>query len=202
MTRNLGDSGAVAAGDGPLAGGATGGQESLSALSVLAALRADLDRTERALIDAAREGGASWLAVARALGLRSRQAAEQRRRRLRGTPSTTHPRQRTVDDLATVQVRHQVVVVGMLLAKRCNADGDPLGSRHDDQPWRAVRLAWRTLSQARDAPPGALHDLARLAVDDLRRVPAEVLGPPLADAVSRLAFLTGRDLSLKDSSQH
>ncbi len=80
----------------------------------------------------------------------------------------------------------------MLLAGRLSAETDPVGATDGDHPWPPVSLAWQALSQARSAPPGALHDLARLAVGDLRRVQAEVLGQPLADAVSRLACLVGR----------
>jgi hypothetical protein len=180
----------VAIGDGRPAGHAAG-EDSLSALGILAALRADHERTELELIDGARRGGASWLSVARALGLRSRQAAEQRWRRLRARTKITLSRQQIFDDLPVALLRHQVVVVGMLLAGRLSAEDDPVGATDGDHPWRAVSLARQTLSQARGAPAGALHDLARLAVGDLRRVPAEVLGQPLADAVSRLACLVG-----------
>ena len=80
----------------------------------------------------------------------------------------------------------------MLLAGRLSAEADPVGATDGDHPWRVVSLAWQTLSQAHSAPVGALHDLTRLAVGDLRGVPAEVLGQPLADAVWRLACLVGR----------
>ncbi|MEV4317025.1 HSP18 transcriptional regulator [Actinocrispum sp. NPDC049592] len=52
--------------------------ELLAALVVLRELRDDLARWEPALIAAARELGTSWAAIAPALGLASRQAAERR----------------------------------------------------------------------------------------------------------------------------
>ncbi|MDR7326489.1 MULTISPECIES: hypothetical protein [Catenuloplanes] len=57
--------------------------EALAALGRLPALRAELDAAEAALIEAARDGGAGWSAIASALGLSSRQAGEQRLARLR-----------------------------------------------------------------------------------------------------------------------
>jgi hypothetical protein len=54
----------------------------LGVLGRIDELRAGLDRAERQLIGAAREQGASWRELAAALGLRSRQAAEQRWLRL------------------------------------------------------------------------------------------------------------------------
>ena len=48
-------------------------------LAEVGAARARLDERELELIDRARHGGATWAQVAAALGLGSRQAAEQRR---------------------------------------------------------------------------------------------------------------------------
>ncbi|NED50779.1 hypothetical protein G3I24_07635, partial [Micromonospora aurantiaca] len=55
---------------------------SLTRLSEIVAARARLDDRELDLIDRARHDGATWAEIARALGLGSRQAAEQRRQRL------------------------------------------------------------------------------------------------------------------------
>ncbi|MCE7009811.1 HSP18 transcriptional regulator [Kibdelosporangium philippinense] len=63
--------------------------ELLAALVVLRQLRDDLARWEPALITAARELGTSWAAIAPALGLASRQAAERRYLRLSPLPSGT-----------------------------------------------------------------------------------------------------------------
>src|SRR4051812_9483562 len=59
----------------------------LSALAGLRVLREELARWEPELITAARAAGASWVALAPALGVASRQAAE--RRYLRLQPSNT-----------------------------------------------------------------------------------------------------------------
>ncbi|GAA1018920.1 HSP18 transcriptional regulator [Amycolatopsis albidoflavus] len=62
-------------------------ERSLAALSALRALRDQLGEWEPELIAGAREAGASWAALAPALGVASRQAAERRYLRLR--PSAT-----------------------------------------------------------------------------------------------------------------
>lgn len=70
-----------------LAKGDTPADQVLAALSVLRTLREQLAAWEPELITAARAAGASWAALAPALGVASRQAAERRYLRLR--PSTT-----------------------------------------------------------------------------------------------------------------
>jgi len=64
------------------------------ALRLLPELRGELDSVERRLIEAARVRGASWAALAAPLGVRSRQAAEQRYRRLAGGDLTRTDRAR------------------------------------------------------------------------------------------------------------
>lgn len=64
-------------------GEAASTQAALDALRQLAAERDGLDGVERALIDIARHHGASWARIGSALGMRSAQAAQQRRKRLR-----------------------------------------------------------------------------------------------------------------------
>lgn len=54
----------------------------LAALCQVAAERDRLDRVERTLIDTARDRRVTWSQIGRALGLRSAQAAQQRRKRL------------------------------------------------------------------------------------------------------------------------
>lgn len=124
-----------------------------AALAELAAIpgrRADLDARERWAIDAARSAGASWAEVAAALGLRSRQAAEQRRSRL--------GRQRDVDSPAVAELRGAALAaVDAILA----APATP-----------AADLARRTLAAAvAEASAGALIDLVRLALSDLAQHP-------------------------------
>ncbi|MGW4487431.1 HSP18 transcriptional regulator [Amycolatopsis sp. NPDC004368] len=67
--------------------GRTDGDGLLAALGALHALRAALNEWEPELITAARAAGVSWAALAPALGVTSRQAAE--RRYLRMQPSST-----------------------------------------------------------------------------------------------------------------
>jgi hypothetical protein len=59
----------------------------LAALTVLRGLREELASWEPRLITAARDRGASWVSLAPALGVTSRQAAERRYLRLRPSPT-------------------------------------------------------------------------------------------------------------------
>lgn len=138
----------------------------VAALTMVPGLRQDLDELEAALIDRVRDSGVSWHDIAAALGLRSRQAAEQRRLRLKSAQvgrDPTEARRHRRDQLAADRGAGERIVrlreaVKHLVA-RLEQD-DPT-----DRP--AVRLAHRTLRIALDASPGALVDLARLALTDL-----------------------------------
>lgn len=66
-----------------VAGALSGEGDPLDALAALRELRGLLDAWEPALIEGARAGGASWAALAPALGVGTRQAAERRYLRLR-----------------------------------------------------------------------------------------------------------------------
>ncbi|GAA5183885.1 hypothetical protein GCM10023322_24150 [Rugosimonospora acidiphila] len=167
------------------------GEELVDALRLIPALREDLDGIERATIDAARRAGASWTEIASALGLRSRQAAEQRRLRLgasdAGRDATEarrrRQRQRSVDNAAGEGA------AGLRAAVEDLVNG--LGRMAVPGAARpAVVLARRTLLVALDADPGALVDLARLAIDDLGPVVATGAGGrPVDDAVRRIREL-------------
>jgi hypothetical protein len=61
----------------------------LTQLGSVRAARAALDERELTLIDRARRAGATWAQVAGALGVATRQAAEQRRQRLAAAASRT-----------------------------------------------------------------------------------------------------------------
>ena len=163
--------------------------EVLAALARVPDLRRDLDDIERAAIDAARQAGASWGQVAAALGLRSRQAAEQRRLRL-GAPEPGRRdalearrhrrRQRSVDETAGREV------VALRAAVRDLATAVDRVPTWDDQGSAAV-LARRTFRIALEADPGTLVDLSRLALDDLAalgRPPAG--GRRVADPLRRV----------------
>jgi hypothetical protein len=154
--------------------------ELLTALTRIPDLRAEIDALERAAIDAARAEGASWAAIAEALGLTSRQAAEQRRLRLddpqRGRDAAKtrrrQIRQRTIDTPYVTELRSAVATVRNAL--------DVGAEEHRTGP---VALARRTAGFAATAPAGALIDLAHLVVDDLRNA---ALTPAAAEAVRRL----------------
>ncbi|WP_203928600.1 hypothetical protein [Virgisporangium ochraceum] len=118
----------------------------IDALAEVPLLRTALDDFERSAIDTARAGGASWAEIAAALGLATRQAAEQRRARLGGTR-----RQRNVDKLTKA-----LTTLATLL------DATP-----DTDRTGPVTLARQTIDLALDAPPGQRIDLARLAAHDL-----------------------------------
>ncbi|GAA0900595.1 hypothetical protein [Virgisporangium aurantiacum] len=141
----------------------------IDALGDVPLLRAALDEFERSTIDTARAGGASWAEIAAALGLASRQAAEQRRARLGGTPGQ---RQQGVDKL------HRALdTLAHLLDNATDTHGNG-----------RVALARDTVRLALDAPPGQQIDLARLAIEDLRDYARE--RPRIAAAVRRVAVLT------------
>lgn len=160
----------------------------LTALGGVPALRSDLDALERATIDAARRAGASWNDVAAALGVGSRQAAEQRRLRLGGiprgesAPSATSAarirrrRQRDVDAWAgeaVIALRSVVFDLGICLD---DSTAEPATEA-------TIRLARSTLRIAAAAEPGALVDLARLSLADLA---AAELSPLAAELTERL----------------
>lgn len=156
----------------------------VAALALLARLRADLDSAEEQLITLAREHRVSWRQVAEALGLRSRQAAEQRWLRLRSAghrdpaaERSQRQRQQRIDTtIGTADLRARVVALHSHLARRPD-----LGPHAP-----AAQLARRTLAAAADAPPGPLVDLARWAARDLRVIPPRVLGPQTSLALSQL----------------
>jgi hypothetical protein len=157
-----------------------GKAEALAALALIADLRADLDTAERRLIGILRNHGASWQVIAGVLGLRSRQAAEQRWLRLSGAAGRDaggarqeRKRQRSADTAAGEDV---VALRGAVAT---------LYDRLDRQP--VLALPRRTLQAALNANPGALFDLARLVVSDLSGVS---LDGPAADALDRVRGLT------------
>lgn len=138
----------------------------IAALAEVSLFRAALDDFERSAIDTARAGGASWAEIAAALGMASRQAAEQRRARLGGE------RQHNIDKL-----RQALETLATLL------DGLPATG--------AVALAADTVALALEAPPGQQIDLARLVVDDLRGPAGK--HPRIAAATRRIAALVAVD---------
>ncbi|SNT51726.1 hypothetical protein SAMN05421812_10853 [Asanoa hainanensis] len=162
--------------------------DALEALKVLRGIRDRLDTTERALIESARNSGASWATIATALGLTSRQAAEQRHLRLGGNGGQNRDvaparaarhRQRTVD------THH-----GPAIARLRTATRTLLRRVEADEAWpnRFTRaaLAKDTLTMAVDATPGALYALATSVIDDLRQATETELPQPIAKAAEDL----------------
>jgi hypothetical protein len=155
----------------------------LDALPLLRAIRDRIDATERALIESTRTGGASWATIAGALGLGTRQAAEQRFLRLTGEQSrdvaptrTLRQRQRSVDTHHGPAITHLRATARTLL-RRIEAD-----AAWDDRFPRAT-LARDTLKMAADAPPGALFALATSVIDDLAQA---TLPEPIGTATDDL----------------
>jgi hypothetical protein len=155
--------------------------ELLGALAMLAALRRELDEIERDLIQDARDSGVSWARVATALGLASRQAAEQRLLRLQGESRRDPGWARSSRARRSEQDRPAVVDD---LAKAADAAHRELRARTDSGA--RVSLAAATLRQARSAPPGSLFDLVGRALADL----GEDTGP--AVVALRYAFESAR----------
>ena len=157
--------------------------DALAALAAIPTLRAELDAIERGLTDAARRSGSSWTDIAGVLGLRSRQAAEQRRLRLGAAEAATDPsavrarrrRQQIVD-------KSSGTAISMLRVTAAN-----LASALDALPSSpSINLALSTLGLAAEAEPGALIDLVRLALIDLE---SAQLDPHVLELFARVAAM-------------
>jgi len=160
-------------------------REAAAALALIPDLRTDLDTAERRLIGILRGHGVSWQAIADILGLRSRQAAEQRWLRLSGAAGRDalevrreRRRQQYADTAAGAEV------------SALRAAAADLYDRLDSGP--ALALPRRTLQAALHATPGALYDLAKLAVDDLSGESARALSEPARHALDRVRAVLGQ----------
>ncbi|WP_239082233.1 hypothetical protein, partial [Actinoplanes teichomyceticus] len=142
----------------------------LAGLRAIPARRARLDADELALIDQARRAGATWPAIAEALGLASRQAAEQRRHRLAQALARDARPQRARLDQGYGESLARLRESALDLHRRIGAD------RRWDGRFRRAALVRETLAAAPDAPPGALYDLVSQALADLTAAP-ETAGP-------------------------
>jgi len=150
--------------------------DELADLTSLQALRYDLDQRELDLIDRARHTGATWAQIATALGLTSRQAAEQRRQRLRSVAAA----RRHNHDLAYAQSLVAVRTAVLDLNRHIEAD------RTWDARFVRAALARRTLAIAADAAPGALFSLVAQALTDFRLSGTTELPRPLRTALTAL----------------
>ncbi|GAA2667443.1 hypothetical protein [Actinoplanes palleronii] len=142
-----------------------GGASGLMELREIQARRAQLDADELALIDRARRAGSTWPAIAAALGLSSRQAAEQRRHRLAQAAERDSRPQRAELDQGYGETLAALRKSAVDLHLRIGAD------RRWDARFPRAALVRETLSAAPDAPPGALYDLVAEALADLSTHP-------------------------------
>ncbi|GIM94521.1 hypothetical protein [Paractinoplanes toevensis] len=137
--------------------------------------RARLDAEELALIDRARRDGATWAEIAAALGLTSRQAAEQRRLRL---AVTLRPVRRDLDQ-AYGEKLADLRAATVELHRRIGAD------RRWDRRFVRAALVRQTLSVAPEAPGSALYSLVEAVLGDLAEVGPALPGPTRT-AIERL----------------
>ncbi|MEU1644277.1 hypothetical protein [Micromonospora zamorensis] len=142
----------------------------LARLAEVRATRARLDERELDLIDRARHDGATWAQIATALGLGSRQAAEQRRQRL---VAARWSRRQHLDlrfAPRIVALRNAVADLGRWIA----------ADRRWDARFDRAGLVRSTVEVALDAAPGSLYALAEHLAADLaeagERVPAPARG--------------------------
>ena len=150
--------------------------DELTGLTTLAAQRRELDQRELDLIDRARHAGATWGEIAAALGLASRQAAEQRRQRLRSALRSRRQEQ----DQAYAQSIAPLRAAVLDLLRHLDADRSWAGR------FPRAALVRSTLAAAADAAPGALFTLTEQALADLRSARAPGVPRPLRAATAAL----------------
>ncbi|MFG1673804.1 hypothetical protein [Micromonospora sp. NPDC049282] len=148
----------------------------LTGLAGIATARARLDDRELELIDRARHDGATWAQIADALGLSSRQAAEQRRQRLVAARRSRLGRLDRAWSAEVVALRSAVAD----LDRWIGAD------RAWDGRFRRAALVRSTSASALDAAPGPLFALAAYLVGDLAEVGPR-LPAPAREAARRIA---------------
>jgi hypothetical protein len=148
----------------------------LAELERLRAARAALDVRELELIDRARRQGATWAQLAAALGVTSRQAAEQRRQRLSAAAHRAAKAQDSRYGHSIVQLRTAIDTLHTRIAADAIWDA------------RFVRAALvrETVAAAVDATPSSLFALAAQAAADLAGAAVTSPPDPLRDAVHQL----------------
>jgi hypothetical protein len=154
----------------------------LDQLTAIPAAREQLDDAELDLIDRARQAGATWSRVADALGLGSRQAAEQRRQRLAATRAARRARSDRGWPAEVAALRN------LLADLRRWVDAD----RRWDARFARAALIRRTTVVALEAEPGGLYDLATSVCADLAVADPQLPPPVRAVARDLLAILSTR----------
>lgn len=163
-----------------------------TSLTQIGDLRHDLDRVEHRLIALARGAGAGWQEIADSLGLRSRQAAEQRYLRLDasaepdiGAVRKRLARRREMDARADARAARLRAAAGALIDEL-----EQVARRAEGGGAGAV-LALSTVRIAVDGEAGALYDLVAQALDDLDELPStrrsDALNAAVAEAREALA---------------
>ncbi|TNH30222.1 hypothetical protein FHG89_08775 [Micromonospora orduensis] len=148
----------------------------LDQLADVRVTRAGLDERELDLIDRARHGGATWAQIATALGLGSRQAAEQRRQRLL---AARWARRQHLD----LRLPPQIVTLRSAVA---DLDRWIAADRRWDTRFRRAPLVRSTVDAALDAAPGSLYALALHLLADLADA-GERLPPAVRAVEAKLA---------------
>ena len=152
----------------------------LDDLRDIAAARTALEARELAALDSARRQGATWADIAEALGVGSRQAAEQRRQRLTAAAARrSRSRQQDLD----ISYGQRIVTLRTAIAalhRRIGAD------RRWDTRFVRAALVRDTIAAAVEARPGPLFSLAKDAVTDLDDGTVPTLPAPLQAAVDGL----------------
>ncbi|MDP9818755.1 hypothetical protein [Spirilliplanes yamanashiensis] len=138
-------------------------EPTLTGLARLRARRAQLDAEELELLTAARAAGATWAQIAAALGVATRQAAEQRHARL--LRATRH---HDGDTPPVTELRAAAAGLRAALAGTGPA------------------LTLATLDAAATAPPGALYSLAAHVAADLTA--ADLTAAPAATRSAAARF--------------
>jgi DNA-binding transcriptional MerR regulator len=155
----------------------------LAQLAEVRAARDRFDERELELIDRARYAGATWAQIAAALGLGSRQAAEQRRQRL---VAATRSRRHDLD-----------LGYSSRIAALRNAVTELQRWIDADRRWEArfprAALVRSTAATALDATPGSLYALASHIANDLADAGPDRLPTPVRAAAARLNLALSTD---------
>jgi hypothetical protein len=152
-------------------------------LAEVRGLRAQLDDQELTLIERARYAGATWAQIAAALGLASRQAAQQRHERL---VAAARARQRERDLRYAPRLAALRAAIADL-QRWIDAD-----ARWDSR-FTGAALVRDTATAARDAPPGPLYALAAHVAADLARVDRARLPKPVQAVAAALRSTLSTD---------
>ncbi|HEX8348234.1 MAG TPA: hypothetical protein VF657_26425 [Actinoplanes sp.] len=155
----------------------------LGRLADIQAARARLDDEELLLIDRARHAGTTWAQIAAALGVSSRQAAEQRHRRL---VHAARSRRHALDlDYAPAIAALRDAVAA--LQRWIDTD------RHWDRRFPRASLVRTTAAAALQAGPGALYSLAAHLAADLSEAGTRDLPLPVQAAALALTTALSTD---------